>query len=181
MSFNPHDPKHDGYKFPSPGAHIFQIVKSECCLSKEKNGPDGRPLPRKRMIEFKFEVVGQDQDKGAEMPWQYFTIQEKSMVFLAEFCRAVHPKVQEFDPLDQAEVTREFMNRHFIGVVHEVEDTWQGRTTMKAKIKSYAYPQAPVIAQIDSMRDPNSTISDAVGGAAAATNGGGWDDDEIPF
>ena len=179
MSFNPHDDQYDGFTFPKPGAHIVRVTKADCCLSKEKRDKAGNVLPRKNMIEFALEVVGDDPDKGATIPFIYFVIQDNVLWRLAQLCRALHPAVQEFDPKDQREVTREFMGRHCVITAEEVESEYKGKTSMKIEVKEYMYPQAPVIKQLDAMRDPNEAAASGPSmGAPAASSVA---NDDIPF
>jgi hypothetical protein len=141
------------------------VTKAEVTQSKKGND----------MIEVTVQVVGDDPDRGLDVPWNYFVIKDNALWKLAEFCRALHPKVEMFNPRDQQEVTRQLMGRVAVGVVVQKESTYNGETKMKTEVDSWSYPNEKVIATLG---DPTIAPSPNVPSAPTAT---GAPTDDIPF
>jgi len=159
--FDPNDNKYDTFGKVSPGAHILRITKAE--VTKSQSGND--------MIECTFTVIGDDPDKGTEIPWNYFVIKDNSLWKLAEMCRSLHPKVGPFDPRSQQEVNTSVLGKIFVGHVIHYEEKYDGQMRTKVKVDQYLYPDDKIIKAAGAYS----------GGGQAPAGGGGNTHDDIPF
>ncbi len=137
--FNPRSTYDDGnggsWKAAEDGEHVCVVTEAELGFSNAGN----------KMITLVAKVADKDDRSAGCKLREWFVIDPSWFGKLKDFCDAINPDMPGpdtpggFDAESQQSIDKHWLGKLFVGKTYREKDTWNGKTTTKARFDRYGW------------------------------------------